>query len=1207
MKKKLLYLLYALFFVLSSSLSYGQAFTATYAFGSVTSSSGLTDPTAVPTATGVTFGSFSAVLVQQTTTPVVVPATNPNAGSRFSFVDWPPGATNASDVFTGSIDPNQYYQVTITPNSGTSVTLSTMTFTFQRSSTGVRQYAVRGSIDNYTANLPASLATGANAALSVVPTNIFQATDALAAAADGSLITFDVSAYANVTTPITLRFYGFNAEASGGTFSIDNVVINGTSQAAVATPTLTATTTPATSPTSIDFGTTQTVSTTSAAKTFSLSGTNIPAAGVSLSVAAPYSISTDGTTYGLTGSFTQAQMASAQTVYVKFSPTVTTATPGTVSITSGTATATVALTGTGAAAPVASLTANPTTLAFGNVNQGVPSVKTYTLSGANLGTNSATVTATAPYSLSKASGGPFTQTLTFTPAELTAATAPTVYVQFSPTATGAANSTITTADADVTTLPTVTVTGTGVVPVLTATTTPATSPTSIDFGNQTTLTSATKSYVLTGANIIAGSTTTVATNNAIFLVSKTNGSGYANSITFSATEVAAGPTVYVQFSAGTLGLTGATISNTTTGTGATGATVTVTGTSVAAPVPLLTLAPTSLTFSGLVGSTSAAQSYTITGANISGASSVTVAAPYSISKTSAGTYGTTLAYTTADFPSGSGVQTVYVKFSPTAVAVGGANNGSALNTTAGGSNQSVTLNGTGIGVPVLTPAGSPLTFSQVINTTSAAQTFTLSSAYLTANTTLTVAAPYSISKTSTGTYGTSLTYTTAEMVSTQTVYVQFAPTTVAAGGVNNGTVSIASTGATTQTVTLNGTGLAVPVFTAPTAATAFGNQSIAVASSPQSFVFSGANITGTTTLTATSPYTISKTSGGTYSSSITYTATEMATAQTVYVIFAPTATGTANGTVTIATPGATSATVTLTGTGIPPPNVAPTLNAIADVPVCYTTTQQTIALSGISPTESTQSIVSVSVSSNNPGLFSQLGILPLTATTAQLNYTIAQNASGTAAVTVTVKDNGGTANGGIDTYTRTFNITVNALPTITITPSVAGVIEKGSTIQLTATGGVRYTWAASNPADTVSGSNTATLTVRPGSLSAGSPAKGPYVYTVTAYNASGCSTTQSYTITNTYTPVKLVTSNIITPNGDGINDTWVILNIELYPTSSVKVFDKAGKIVFAQSHYLNTWNGYGLNGAPLTQGTYYYVVDLGGGTKYSGYISLVRD
>jgi len=277
------------------------------------------------------------------------------------------------------------------------------------------------------------------------------------------------------------------------------------------------------------------------------------------------------------------------------------------------------------------------------------------------------------------------------------------------------------------------------------------------------------------------------------------------------------------------------------------------------------------------------------------------------------------------------------------------------------------------------------------------------------------------------------------------------------------------------------------------------------------------------------------------------------------------------------------------------------------VPVCYTTTQQTIALSGISPTESTQSIVSVSVSSNNPGLFSQLGILPLTATTAQLNYTIAQNASGTAAVTVTVKDNGGTANGGIDTYTRTFNITVNALPTITITPSVAGVIEKGSTIQLTATGGVRYTWAASSPADTVSGSNTATLTVRPGSLSAGSPAKGPYVYTVTAYNASGCSTTQTYTITNTYTPVKLVTSNIITPNGDGINDTWVILNIELYPTSSVKVFDKAGKIVFAQSHYLNTWNGYGLNGAPLTQGTYYYVVDLGGGTKYSGYISLVRD
>jgi gliding motility-associated-like protein len=1019
----------------------------------------------------------------------------------------------------------------------------------------------------------------------------------------------------NQSGVVTIRVVTLVATTGSGSrasTAIDDWALSWTNN--TATPTLTTATTPASSPTALDFGTTQTVNTTSSAQTFTVSGANLTA-DASLSVTGPYTFSTNGgTSYSTTGTILQASLATPQSVLVKFTPTTTTAAPGTLTITSGTATATVALTGTGAAAPVASLTATPTTLAFGNVNQGVPSVKSYTLSGANLGTNSATVTATAPYTLSKAAGGPFTATLTFTPAELTATTAPTVYVQFSPTTTAAANSSITNTDPDVTTGPSVTVTGTGVVPVLTATTTPATSPTSIDFGNQTIATSATKSYVLTGANIITGSTTTVTSSNAAYTVSKASASGFASSITFNATEIAAGPTVYVQFLAGALGATPATISNTTTGTGATGASVVITGTSVAAPVPLLTLAPTALTFSSLVGSSAAAQSYTITGANISGASSVTVAAPYSVSKTSGGTYATSVAYTTADFPSGSGVQTVWVKFSPTAVAVNGVNNGTAINATAGGTSQNVTLNGTGIGVPALTATGSPLTFSQIINTTSATQSFTLSGVYITANTTLTVAAPYSISKTSTGVYGTSLTYSTTEMASTQTVYVQFTPTTVAAGGVNNGSIGISSTGANSPTVTLNGTGLAVPTLAATPATIAFPVQSISVASAGTAFSLTAANLTTTTTITTTAPFGLSKTLGGTYTTSITYTPAELAAATNVYVNFAPTTTTAFTGTVTVSTPGATNATVGLTGTGIPPPNVAPTLNAITDVTFCYTTalptTAQTIALSGISPTETTQSIVSVGVTSSNPSLFSQIGILPLTATTAQLNYNIASNASGTAVVTITVKDNGGTANGGIDTYVRTFNITVNPIPVITISASQDGLIEKGQSIQLTANGGAAgatYTWTAVNAGDIISGGSTATATIRPGTLSGSAQTKGPYVYTVVVQNTpTGCPATTSYTL-NTYNSQKLFTSNVITPNGDGINDTWQILNIELYPTSNVKVFDKSGKMVFTQDHYLNTWNGYGLNGAPLTQGTYYYVVDLGSGTKYNGYISIVRD
>ena len=67
-----------LFFALlfAGKESNGQAFGVTYDFANVTTSSGTTDPTPPPTATGVTFGSFSAAGV----------APNPNAAARFSFI-----------------------------------------------------------------------------------------------------------------------------------------------------------------------------------------------------------------------------------------------------------------------------------------------------------------------------------------------------------------------------------------------------------------------------------------------------------------------------------------------------------------------------------------------------------------------------------------------------------------------------------------------------------------------------------------------------------------------------------------------------------------------------------------------------------------------------------------------------------------------------------------------------------------------------------------------------------------------------------------------------------------------------------------------------------------------------------------------------------------------------------------------------------------
>lgn len=85
-------------------------------------------------------------------------------------------------------------------------------------------------------------------------------------------------------------------------------------------------------------------------------------------------------------------------------------------------------------------------------------------------------------------------------------------------------------------------------------------------------------------------------------------------------------------------------------------------------------------------------------------------------------------------------------------------------------------------------------------------------------------------------------------------------------------------------------------------------------------------------------------------------------------------------------------------------------------------------------------------------------------------------------------------------------------------------------------------------------------------------------------------------------------NNIITPNGDGRNDTWVIKNIDQYPNNTVKVFDKSRNVIYSKQGYTNDWNGT-YNDAPLPQGTYYYIVDFGAGSGllFKGFITIVRD
>lgn len=82
--------------------------------------------------------------------------------------------------------------------------------------------------------------------------------------------------------------------------------------------------------------------------------------------------------------------------------------------------------------------------------------------------------------------------------------------------------------------------------------------------------------------------------------------------------------------------------------------------------------------------------------------------------------------------------------------------------------------------------------------------------------------------------------------------------------------------------------------------------------------------------------------------------------------------------------------------------------------------------------------------------------------------------------------------------------------------------------------------------------------------------------------------------------------NQISPNGDGVNDTFKITCMNIFPNSRLEIFDRYGNSVYSASPYDNSWDGTGKNGV-LPKGTYFYILELGDGVETKkGWIQILR-
>ncbi len=191
--------------------------TITYNFNGVNppSALGTLDPTTLQVDTAVTVGQFHARGV----------SANPIESNNFSFSKWNTGGINGDNLYTdmtGAIDTTKYYEVSLGANYGNLLTLTGLSFDVKRNGTGVRSYAVRSSVNNFASNLTPNI-TPANTNLNIQNTSEFFFANDTNLAQTGSHIALSGASYTNFYKPIKFRFYGWNAEDSLGSFTIDNV------------------------------------------------------------------------------------------------------------------------------------------------------------------------------------------------------------------------------------------------------------------------------------------------------------------------------------------------------------------------------------------------------------------------------------------------------------------------------------------------------------------------------------------------------------------------------------------------------------------------------------------------------------------------------------------------------------------------------------------------------------------------------------------------------------------------------------------------------------------------------------------------------------------------------------------------------------------------------------------------------------------------
>jgi gliding motility-associated-like protein len=187
--------------------------------------------------------------------------------------------------------------------------------------------------------------------------------------------------------------------------------------------------------------------------------------------------------------------------------------------------------------------------------------------------------------------------------------------------------------------------------------------------------------------------------------------------------------------------------------------------------------------------------------------------------------------------------------------------------------------------------------------------------------------------------------------------------------------------------------------------------------------------------------------------------------------------------------------------------------------------------------------------------------------------------------------------------TKSVNVTVFNNPVINLPANVT--INVGSSYQMNptvTTNIVSYNWAPNN--------NLSCTTCQ-------TPVATPTIttkYDFTATNDGGCATTDSIRIQVICNGANFFVPNTFSPNGDGVNDHFVVNGVGLNVIPSITIYNRWGQIVFQKSNFpanspADAWDGT-FNGQPAPSDVYVYTIQIlcNNATliPYHGNVTLIR-